>query len=237
VEASVSIERFWSDFFGVEPSVWASAGVTVTRHVGLGGYRGIWFFRRGARWILSAPEDWIDRLRSTTAGLDPSSFLDEATLRRLVGDSFDRAIGPAFRAYLDPAKFRPLALPSVRAVTASDRAMLEAVAADCRKTGWDPAKEATSFQHAIVVEGRIVALSGYRPTGESAGDPFVFVAEEHRRKGWGTAVLGAVVEEALANGNLVLFQTLESNEAAVRIALGLGFQRDSTHMAVRLKDS
>jgi hypothetical protein len=48
-------------------------------------------------------------------------------------------------------------------------------------------------------------------------------------------VTSAVVSEALANSKLLLFQTLESNEAAVRVAFALGFERYANHVAVRLK--
>lgn len=42
-------------------------------------------------------------------------------------------------------------------------------------------------------------------------------------------------EAYVAHGKLLLYQTLESNEPAVRIALSLGCERYATHLAVRLK--
>lgn len=41
--------------------------------------------------------------------------------------------------------------------------------------------------------------------------------------------------EALANGELLPYQTLESNRAAVGLALSLGYERYANHLAVRLK--
>jgi hypothetical protein len=47
-------------------------------------------------------------------------------------------------------------------------------------------------------------------------------------------VTSAVVAAALASGKLLLYQTLESNEPSVRIALSLGYERYANHLAVRL---
>lgn len=57
-------------------------------------------------------------------------------------------------------------------------------------------------------------------------------AGAHIASGEHTRVTG--VAEALANGKLLLYQTLESNHLAVRIALSLGFDRYANHLAVRL---
>jgi GNAT superfamily N-acetyltransferase len=231
----VWIDEFWSQFFGIETSIWSTPGLTVTQHVHFGDWRGIWFFRRAERWVIAAPVDWVERLRVSTANLDAQSFLQEETLRGLIGDAFDRCIGPAFRGYLDPAQFRPIVDPSVRPLTSADRPLIDAIADECRETGWDPLQKGTQFQCASFHEGEIVALSGYRRWTDNVGDPFIFVRASHRRKGLGSAVTSAVVDQALLAGKMLLYQTLESNELSVRIALRLGYARDSTGMSVRLR--
>jgi hypothetical protein len=47
-------------------------------------------------------------------------------------------------------------------------------------------------------------------------------------------VTSAVVDQALRMGKLLLYQTLEANHGAVRIALRLGYQQYARHVAVRL---
>jgi GNAT superfamily N-acetyltransferase len=230
----VWVDEFWSDFFGLEPSIWSTPGLTVTKHLRFGDWRGIWFFRRGSRWIVAAPEDWVDRLRIATAGLAPDSLLKEETLRDLVGDAFDRCIGPAFRAYLNPSRFRRVAAPSIRPLTAVDLPLVEGIADECREAGWDPLKEGTEFQCASFDAGEIAALAGYRRQSDVVGDPFIFVRAKHRQKGLGVAATSAVVDQALSVGKMLLYQTLESNLPAVRIALRLGYEPDSTGMSVRL---
>ena len=63
----------------------------------------------------------------------------------------------------------------------------------------------------------------------------VGVTRTHARFGGrGAAVTAAVVAKALANGKLLLHQTLESNQPAIRIAFSLGYDRYANHLAVRL---
>jgi len=185
--------------------------------------------------VISAPGSWVDRLREETANLDPMKLLDESTLRALIGDDFESCIGPAFRGYLAPDRFVRFTDPSIRALTDADRPMVEAIADQSTKNGWNPLEQGTLFQHASIKEGRIVALSGYRGWTDMVGDPFIYVDAGHRKRGLGTAVASAVVEHALSQGKTLIYQTLESNEASVRIAFRLGYRRDSTGMSVRLR--
>lgn len=81
---------------------------------------------------------------------------------------------------------------------------------------------------------RIAAMAGYRPWNDHAGDPCVLTHPEFRQRGCGTAAVSAVVAAALEEGNLLLYQTLESNRSAVQIALNLGYEQYARHVAVRL---
>jgi predicted GNAT family acetyltransferase len=81
----------------------------------------------------------------------------------------------------------------------------------------------------------IVAMAGYRPWSDQAGDPCVLTHPEFRGQGYGTAVVSPVVEAALENGKLLLYQTLEANRGAVQIALKLGYEQYARHVAIRLK--
>jgi GNAT superfamily N-acetyltransferase len=231
----VEIEEFWSSFFGLDRSVWSQRGLVVTKHVHLGNYHGIWFFKRGERFVVSAPEAWVDRLRQLTANLEPDSLLDEATLRSLLGEDFESCIGPAFRGYLEPGHFTKFSDPSVRVLSETDRPMVEAIAAESERTGWNPLQKGTLFQHASIEGERITALSGYRGWTDQVGDPCIYVDEDYRRRGLGTAVASAVVEHALSLGKTLIYQTLESNLGSVRIALRLGYRKDSIGMSVRLR--
>lgn len=78
-------------------------------------------------------------------------------------------------------------------------------------------------------------MAGYRARREEVGDPCIMTHPTFRGGGRGAAVASAVVAAALSNGKLLLYQTLESNEASVRLALSLGYERYANHVAVRLR--
>ena len=62
-------------------------------------------------------------------------------------------------------------------------------------------------------------MAGYRPWTDIAGDPCVLTHPGFQGRGYGTAAVSAVVEQGLKEGRLRLYQTLEANRGAVKIAL------------------
>jgi GNAT superfamily N-acetyltransferase len=230
-------DRFWAEYLGVDPSDWSRPGLSVNAHAGLKGYRGVWFFTRCERTVVSAPTGWVGYLQRC---LDTRSWhdvaIEESQTRAIFGDAFDRHIGPAFQGSLDPDRFRPVTHPEVRPPTASDSDAVVAFASECRDAGWDyyGLEEATLYRSAWFEGRRVVAMAAYRAWSEVAGDPCVLTHPEYRRRGFGAAVVSATVQLALAEQKLLLYQTLESNSAAVRLAKQLGYQQYARHVAVRL---
>jgi hypothetical protein len=229
-------DKFWADFLGVDPTDWSTIGVSVQPLVGLRGYRGLWCFRRNRRIVVSAPAPWVPRLTEVVARREQDDDLMLPTFwARALGHDFERAIGPAFQGCLDPARFEHKPNNSVRPVDDSDRAAVEQFRAACGPDWNDGALDKAGFwRHAYFEEGLITAMAGYRAWADDAGDPCVLTRSDMRSGGRGAAVTAAVVAEALANSKLLLYQTLESNHPAVRIALSLGYDRYANHLAVRL---
>lgn len=230
-------DQFWANHLGVDPSEWASGGVSVRAHVGLLGYRGLWCFRRLDRVVVSVPVGWVERLGLSLANCDPDMLFDEAFLVELLGSDFERLIGPAFQGCLDPGRFRPAPSTKVRLVGPDDSVAIGRFRADCGTEDWETAGLSKVKHHmAAHFDGqRIAAMAGYRPWNNLAGDPCVLTHPEFRRRECGTAVVSAVVAAVLAEGKLLLYQTLEANRGAVQIALNLGFEQYARHVAVRLK--
>ena len=77
-------------------------------------------------------------------------------------------------------------------------------------------------------------MAGLRDKGNGVGDLCVRTDPVHRSKGRGTAVVRAATAATLAEGTLVLYQTLEANVGSVALALSVGFERYANHVAVRL---
>lgn len=226
-------DQFWAGFLGVEPADWKTAGVSVRSHVGLRGYRGFWCFRRNRRTVVSAPASWVPRLGEITDGSADDDLMRETFWARRLARDFERAIGPAFQGCLDPAKFQHRPRSSVRPLGDADEPAIEEFRAACG-SDWNMPDNAGLWRHASFDDGGITALAGYRAWSDDTGDPCVISRPDARSGGLGAAVTSAVVAEALSDGKLLLYQTLESNEPAVRIALSLGYERYANHLAVRL---
>jgi GNAT superfamily N-acetyltransferase len=230
-------DRFWAEYLGVDPSDWSRPGLCVNAHTGLKGYRGVWFFARGERMVISAPPGWVDYLRRYFAAAGWRHMaIEESLTRTIFGDAFDRHIGPAFQGSLDPDDFRPVASLEVRLPTADDSDVVDAFASECGEAGWDQSglAAATLYKSAFFEGSRVVAMAAYRAWNDGAGDPCVLTHPAYRRRGCGAAVVSATVECALAEQKLLLYQTLESNTAAIKLARQLGYQQYAMHIAVRL---
>jgi hypothetical protein len=230
---SIRDDQFWAGFLGVDPSEWVTPGVSVTAHVGLRGYRGFWCFLHAQRLVVSAPVSWLPRLAEIAARHAADRLMLEDFWAQSLSGDFQRAVGPAFQGCLDPANFDLRPNPAVRPVSDADELAVDEFRAAC-STEWNMPDEATLWRHAYFENGVITSMAGYRSWSDGAGDPCVITRPGARSGGRGAAVTSAVVAAALANDKLLLYQTLESNHAAVRLALSLGFDRYANHLAVRL---
>lgn len=226
-------DEFWADFLGVAATAWAERGILVQPHAGLRGYRGFWCFRRNQRIIVPAPPAWVFRLKEVTADRPDDELLLPKFWERALSHDYERVIGLAFQGCLEPAKFKPQPNGSVRALSDADGLAVEDFRKACGED-WNMPDDADLFRCAHFEAGAITAMAGYRPWSENAGDPCVITRPTARGRGYGAAVTSAVVAEGLAHAKLLLYQTLESNEPAVRIALSLGYERYANHLAVRL---
>jgi hypothetical protein len=226
-------DGFWADFLGVRSSDWETPGVTVRPHVGLRGYRGFWCFRRKQRTVVSAPASWLPRLAEIATGCAVDELMQPTFWARSLAQDFERAIGPAFQGCLGSLKLAHRPNRLVRALEDADAPAVEELRAACG-ADWEMPEDAKYWRHACFEGGIITAMAGYRAWSDHAGDPCVITRPNARGGGRGAAVTSAVVAEALANGKLLLYQTLEANEASVRLAVSLGYERYANHLAIRL---
>jgi hypothetical protein len=236
IRMGIRDDKFWADFLGVDPTGWSTIGVSVQSHVGLRGYRGLWCFRRNRRIVVSAPAPWVPRLTEVIVRrVEDDDLMLPTFWAQALQHDFERAIGPAFQGCLDPTRFEHKANSSVRPVDDSDCAAVEQFRAACGPDWNDGGLDkAGLWRHAYFEGGLITAMAGYRAWADDAGDPCVLTRSDVRSGGRGAAVTAAVVARALANGKMLLYQTLESNHPAVRIALSLGYDRYANHLAIRL---
>jgi GNAT superfamily N-acetyltransferase len=167
-------------------------------------------------------------------------FADTAAVAEVLGDPEPRtakAIGRRVRGFDEAAwRTQDVTTPRVRPVVGSDRAGIERLRERCGEDAWSVSglSDVGALGY-IYPEGvEITAMAGLREKSDKVGDLCVLTDPRLRGEGRGAAVVSAVTRDALASGCLVLYQTLEANRAAVRLALSLGFARYGNHLAVRL---
>ena len=237
VRLSGRAEAFWSGFFGVGVGALREPGVTVVPHARLAGYSGVWFWEHGRSVVVSAPAEWVGALRGEASALLPALAREPEALRALFGDRLGEVIGPAWHGVLDPARFAPLRRDLVRPLTAADAAAARALREACEAREWEHAglERGGSGRVGAFSAGELVSLAALRPWSEDARGPGVITHPAHRGRGYGGAAVSAAVEGALAEGHLVVYQTLLANQPALALARRLGFAQYASHLAVRLR--
>jgi GNAT superfamily N-acetyltransferase len=229
-------DQFWASFFGVATSDLNRAGISIVTHAKLAGYCGVWFFKHADRLIVSAPEGWLEHLQKLEGVLEDQFFANESFLKKVFGGQFERSIGPAYHGSLEPADFRPVFSSHVRALADRDAEARAVFEKECGLEAWNDSGLDQASQHLVAhfENERITAMAGYRSWNDTAGDPCVLVHPDCRARGLGTVVVSEVIRLALLENKMLLYQTLESNLAAVRLAQKLGYRQYASHLAVRL---
>jgi GNAT superfamily N-acetyltransferase len=235
-DSTERIDAHWSRFLGVPASALQRPGVVVTPHAELSGYRGVWFFVRGHSAVVSAPPEWVSQLQRVCRSAAATELVSHASATRALRDAAGEIIGPSFQGWLSPARFRAVASDGVRRVASPRAAIISDLQAACSPTEWAHGGiDAGAAEVWVSLHGpQAVALGQLRPHSGGAVDPCVITHPAHRGQGHALRLVGAMAEEALSTGHLVLYQTLLSNGPATSIALRLGFEQYATLLAVRL---
>jgi GNAT superfamily N-acetyltransferase len=232
-----SYDAFWAEFFGIEPERLREESMLVVKHARLGAYSGIWFFTREASRIVSAPEAWVEPLRARSGEIAAAGLPGPELLRDLIGGDPERVIGPTYQGSLVSGAFRGVRDARVRRLQAADDEAVAALRAACSELDWDHSglSGASEPRFGSFADGQLVAMGGLEGWSVDIANPGVLCHPAHRRRGHATAIVSAVVERAIADGKLMLYQTLLANEASVAIATRLGFAQYASHLAVRLQ--
>jgi ribosomal protein S18 acetylase RimI-like enzyme len=211
-------------------------GVIVAAHAELRGYRGVWFFVRGASAVVSAPPEWVARLEQSCRSVAAQDLLSRAWPSRALGGAAGEVIGPSFQGWLPAARFQPVASDGVRRVAPADGSAISALESTCSREDWEHGgiDLAASDIWASFAGRQVAALGQLRHRSAAVVDPCVVTHPAHRGRGHALRLVSAMSAEASSSGALVLYQTLVSNRPAVSLALRLGFEEYARLLAVRL---
>ena len=223
------IDAFWAGFLGATPTALVDPGICVVPHAALAGYSGVWFFVRAGSCVVSAPAHWCERLEAALAEATVDSVLSPDGFAAVFGDAFDSAVGPSYLGWLEPGSFQPIANENVRPVTSRDAAALAALR-EASGADWEAVDLQPTGLFGWFEGEELLAAASMTEWAPHVVGPGVL----SRRSGCGRAVVSAVVDQALRDGSLVVYQTLMENTPAVAIAQRLGFEQYASHIAVRL---
>jgi len=227
------IVSHWAASFGLPAAAFDRPGFHVVPHGSLAGWHGVWAFRRGETWVVSAPPERVADLRAKP--VDPTSLHDRECLRAWLGAPEATVIGPAWWGRLPHAGLAERPPGEVRRLEARDRDALRTFRADVGEEDWATGGvEADAMAvFGAYARGQLAAIAGCRVRGDVA-DPCLLTLPRYRARGSATAAAWGACRFLLEEDRLLLYQTLAANEPAVRVALRVGFRHDASHMAVRL---
>lgn len=218
-------DQYWRETFGLSRDQFNRPGILVCPHSQkLAGRNASWIFVHDDTCIISVPPRLVGAIESKTTALTLADIMTGQSLAILFGDRIGRTIGPAYQGCIEKGNFRPVSSKDVRALTPADSDSIGAFAGACdpselRDSGIDFAREPL---FGCFRTGDLVAVAGVIPWAPYAANLGILVHSDHRNQGLGTVVASAAVQHVLDEGNVVLYQTLMTNRAAVRIAECLG---------------
>ena len=185
----------------------------------------------------SAPDAWFERLASQADRIAAQRLPSRQLIDDLFGRELERVIGPVYQGCLPREEFRPVQDGNVRRLHSSDEAEWLDLSSACTTEELEHSglSSASEPRFGYFQDGRLVAVAGTDHRTVDAVGPRVLTRADRRGRGYGTAVVSAVVEHALVGGKLPLYQTLMENTGSVAVAERLGYRQYATHLAIRLQ--
>ncbi len=231
-----TVDALWARIFAMEPAVLRAPGVRVVADApGLGGYQGLWLLRLGEGCTIGAPEHLADEVRDRVRPRTADDVFTPETARELAGEHAGLVFGPSIHAYLDSSTLvRPGPCDARRLGDEAER-VLEPL-----RSAMDPDEWAEGgFDHdgelwAAFEEGRIVAAGNMTDFfGSECDDVGLATHPDHRGRGLGTRLAGAMIEAVLPSRPVVRYRALATNLASRAVCRKLGFADDGANIAVR----
>ena len=234
--------QYWSAYFDLEINQLHTNKIYCVPHKGLADYQGLWFFQYQDKLIASLPADPHDQFlklkrQIESMGCDP--FKSPNRLLSYFSEFSPVLIGPAYHGELDPLRFSPYHGDDVREVS------FEAVQAfdyHDDPQGWHHSgcDQNKPFFAGIEIDSQdaqdtqLVALANYSRLSQRLIFPGIYTHASYRGRGLSTKVLSYLFEHALSQDWVVAYQTLYSNQAAIKVAERLGVSPYAKHIAIRL---
>lgn len=229
------VDEFWAGYFGCPTGSLDEPRTIVVPHAALRGYDDVLAFRHGPACIVSVPDAVPEAGRERLREVPPDRAFDPEVLASSLAVWRDQVLPPAWVGMCVPADFSPGPLPA-RLLTVEDSDAIRELARDCGEGAWNASECYLRRDPTFgIFAGKVlVAASGYVNMGGVLAYIGVVTHPRHRGKSYAKAAAGAVMEDAFDRDLVPMWRTSASNEAAVAVALSLGFRPYAFTIDVRL---
>ena len=223
------IDRWVADLLGMSVSTVWHPGVTVTSHVGLAEYPGIWVLRRADATRVSVPQGSDQAVIDVLAEHAPDDLIDPAFWRPFAPTRGLVVLGPSVHSFADQPVPAP---PDVEQVEPPElTGFLDAARPEDRaESGF---AEVVPLAFAVRSGGEIVAAANLTPFRSEPTDVGVLTHPAHRGSGLGTLVARAATAYAVGRFGLARYRALATNEPSRAIAAALGYEDRFDQLAIR----
>jgi GNAT superfamily N-acetyltransferase len=230
------VEKYWAGEFGCSVDTLRTPGSKVFIRDDPGS---AFVFRYGNCCIWHVPQRFMSAVeRSVNANDDIDQVFDSAFVAALFGSAVQRILGPCPIAYFPDAALHPdESLPPCRKLTETDAAAVERLAADCGPEAWGHGGVELDAHRAVFgcfADDRLVSAASYEIWGDAIAHVGVVTAPSYRGRRFGKAAATAATADALRQGLVPQWRTLESNVASVRLGEAIGYVPVAAHFFVRL---
>lgn len=224
------LDRHWMSTLAVEPAVWQDAEVVVAAHPEPTHHDHVYLIRRGESCIIVVPEDLVGATSVAVAQWPSAAVFDAGFVRSLFPGALLRLSGPFWLGYAttrtfaraDPRGSRPIDGAAEHDAVAALRAGVSEE--ECVDAGFEVPER---LEFGCFVGDDLLAAGTLTPFAGVLANAGVLVHPQHRRAGYGTAMVSALTEVALGDSDTVQFRTLLDNTAALSVARRVGFVQDA----------
>jgi GNAT superfamily N-acetyltransferase len=228
------VQGWWAGLFGCgKAQLWQ--GLSVTEHVGLTGYEGIFVAHRSTGCHVSLPS-WVDaRTRESLSQQGISRITDPAFWRDLPETAALSVIGPSVHGYTDGASWSAPATSPAGTVVEASGDQLEGLRSAMDPAEWDEGGFADGASRFFVlrVAGEVVAAANLTEFLDGPADIGVVVHPAFRGRGLGLAVAAAATSYALEEVGVARWRARVTNAPSRAMAAALGFESYCHQMAIR----
>jgi RimJ/RimL family protein N-acetyltransferase len=233
------VDRWWSEWFGVEAEDLRAEGVRVIADPpGMPGYRGIYLLRLGEGCTIGTPPDLTDHVRERVAGASADEIYTREAARALVGPDATLVLGPSRHAYLDAATFVPTRPCDARRLCPDDGPEITAFRGSIDDAEWNESgfgSEDPDVMWGAFADARLSAMGNMTDFAGRPADVGLVTHPSARGRGLGASLAGAMIADALPAIPVIRYRALETNTPSLRVAEKLGFVPDGGNIAVRLR--